>query len=249
VQDEVSGHYERLAGRFEVNWAYSSEFVEWMSGCILARLAPRAGDRAIDVGCGTGLYARALAARTGGVVCVDPSLAMLAQLPTGQGLVPVQASLQGLAAGEAVLPWEAYEVVLVKEVLHHAGDQHAALRTLAGLTAPGGRLLLVLLSPVLDYPLFSAALERYSRRPADPGDIAALLAGSGLRTEVTTASFRLAIPKARWLGMVADRWMSLLAKFDDAQLAAGIAEIDVRYDGPVLEFDDSFVFILASRPV
>lgn len=249
MPDEASRHYERLASRFEVNWAHSSEFVAWMSGCILARLAPRAGDRAIDVGCGTGLYARWLSERTGGVVCVDPSAAMLAQLPRGRGLVSVQASLEDLATGEATLPWPKYEVVLAKEMLHHATDQHAALRTLAELTAPGGRLLLVLLAPVLDYPLFTAALERYGRRPADPGDIAAQLSGFGLRTEVTTESFRLAIGKDRWLGMVADRWMSLLAKFDDAELAAGIAEIDARYDGPVLEFDDSFVFILARRPV
>jgi hypothetical protein len=48
-------HYERLAARFEVNWAYSPEFVAWMTGCILTRLDPRPGDRAADIGCGTGL--------------------------------------------------------------------------------------------------------------------------------------------------------------------------------------------------
>jgi hypothetical protein len=42
--------------------------------------------------------------------------------------------------------------------------------------------------------------------------------------------------------------MSLLSKFDDAELAAGIAQIDARYGGPVLEFDDTFVFVLARRP-
>ena len=55
------------------------------------------------------------------------------------------------------------------------------------------------------------------------------------------------IPKQRWLEMVADRYMSLLAKFDDQQLQAGLAEIDSRYPGPLLEFDDRFIFVLARR--
>ena len=234
--------------RFEDNWAYSPQFVEWMTGRIVERLHPRPGDRAVDVGCGTGLYARGLMERTGSVVCVDPFAAMLAQLPTQPGLVAVRASLEDLAARSVALPHPEFELVLAKEVLHHATDRAAALRALAELVAPGGRLLLVLLAPVLDYPLFTAALQRYSRHPADAQVIAGQLAGHGLRVEVSTASFRLAIAKDRWLGMVADRWMSLLSKFDDAQLAAGIAEIDAAHGGPVLEFEDSFVFVLARRP-
>lgn len=245
---DVSGHYERLAPRFDEDWAYTPAFAAWMTGCILDRLDPRPGDRAIDVGCGTGLYSRGLAKRAGAIVCLDPSAAMLAQLPAGEGLVPVRASLEDLAAGKVGLPHTDFDVVLAKEVLHHATDERAALRALAGLLAPGGRLLLVLLAPVLDYPLFEAALERYSRSPADAAGIARQLAQLGLRAEVATASFRLAIAKDKWLAMVADQWMSLLSKFDDGELAAGIAEIDARYDGPVLEFDDSFVFILARRP-
>jgi hypothetical protein len=94
---------------------------------------------------------------------------------------------------------------------------------------------------------FTAALQRYSRRPGDPAGLARQLVHLGLEAEVTTASFRLAIAKDRWLAMVADRWMSLLSKF--TELAAGLAEIEARYAGPVLEFDDSFVFIVARRKV
>ena len=64
---------------------------------------------------------------------------------------------------------------------------------------------------------------------------------------MSAGSFRLVIPKQRWLEMVADRYMSLLAKFDDQQLRAGLAEIDSRYPGPLLEFDDRFIFVLARR--
>ena len=46
--------------------------------------------------------------------------------------------------------------------------------------------------------------------------------------------------------MVADRYMSLLASFGDDELQAGIAEIDARYPGPLLEFEDRFAFVLAT---
>ncbi|WP_395108925.1 hypothetical protein, partial [Actinomadura sp. SCN-SB] len=49
--------------------------------------------------------------------------------------------------------------------------------------------------------------------------------------------------------MVADRWKSLLTQFNDTELAACIVEIDRRHTEPVLEFNDSFVFILAHRPI
>jgi SAM-dependent methyltransferase len=241
------GHYARLAPQFEEHWAYSRAFTDWMTGCILDRLDPQHGERVADIGCGTGLYARGLAERAGAAVCVDPSEAMLTQLPARTSLIPARVSLEQLATGKAALPYDRFHAVLAKEVLHHAADKQTALRALADLVAPGGRLLLVLLAPILNYPLFEDALQRYQRRPADPADLARQLSGLGLDAEVTTASFHLAIEKDKWLTMIADRWMSLLAKFDDDGLAAGITEIDQRYDGPMLEFDDSFVFILARR--
>jgi SAM-dependent methyltransferase len=247
VAGEVEGHYERLAGRFEENWAYSAHFVAWMSGCITGRLDPRPGDRVADIGCGTGLYARGLAERAGRVVCVDPSAAMLAQLPAAGVYVPVRASIEEMASGAVALPHDRFDAVLVKEALHHAADRLAALEWLAALIAPGGRLLIAMLPPTLDYPLFEAALQRYQRHPSEPCDVAGVLTGLGLEAEVSQGSYRLEIPKARWLAMVADRYMSLLSKFGDEELRAGIAEIDARYPGPVLEFQDRFVFVLARR--
>lgn len=248
MKRDSRGHYERLAGRFEEHWAHSPAFVTWMRGCLLDRLSPEPGDRTLDLGCGTGLYSTALAETAGEVTCVDPSAAMLAQLPPGKALVPVEASLEDLAAGVVALPHKQFEVVLAKEMLHHAADRHTAVDTLASLLAPTGRLLIVLLSPSLEYPLFTAALDRYERRPADVAGLAHRLCDLGLRTEVTSDSYRLKIAKHRWLAMVGERWMSLLSNFNDDELEAGVAEIDARYSDPVLEFNDSFVFVLAYRP-
>ncbi len=38
VGDETRAHYDHLAPVYDQNWAYSLDFLEWMSGCILARL-------------------------------------------------------------------------------------------------------------------------------------------------------------------------------------------------------------------
>jgi hypothetical protein len=47
--------------------------------------------------------------------------------------------------------------------------------------------------------------------PGRSPDLAQRLTRLGLRAEVHTASFRLAIRKDKWLAMVASRWMSLLS--------------------------------------
>lgn len=121
-----------------------------------------------DVGSGTGLYTRCLAERAERAVRVDPSVRMLEQLPTGDGYVPVRASIEELVSGQVALPYDRFDAVLLKESLHHAGDRGAALEWLAELLAPGGRLLIVMLPPTIDYPLFDAALQRYERHPTHP---------------------------------------------------------------------------------
>jgi ubiquinone/menaquinone biosynthesis C-methylase UbiE len=65
MRDETQAHYGRLASVYDQNWAYSQDF---MSGCILVRLRVNHGDRIVDVGCGTRLYARRLADQTGRVM-------------------------------------------------------------------------------------------------------------------------------------------------------------------------------------
>jgi hypothetical protein len=47
---DAAEHYERLAARFDENWAYSPEFVAWMTGCIVRRLDPQPSDQVADRG-------------------------------------------------------------------------------------------------------------------------------------------------------------------------------------------------------
>lgn len=240
-------HYNRLAPHYDQHYAYSPTFIAWMTGHILGRLAVRVGERAADIGCGTGLYAKGLAERAGRVLCVDTSPNMLAQLPEQDAFQPIQASAEDVAAGRVTLPFDQLDAVLIKEAIHHVRDPAAVLHGLAQLLAPGGRLLVVMLPARIEYPLFTAALELFERLQPDPEAIAGAMRAAGLDVELTYESFTLSFEKARYLAMVRSRYMSLLSSFSDAELERGIAEIDQHYPGEQLTYSDRQTFILGVR--
>ena len=243
-------HYDRLAASYDENWAAHSEaFNGWMSGRILERLDLRADDRVVDLGCGTGIFSRALATRAREVVCADPSPNMLAQLSTAGGaLVPVQASAEDVAFGRVRLPSDRVDAILIKEALHHVRGREAVMAGLARLLAPGGRVLVVTLPTVISYPLFRRALEVFAERQPEPAGIAGAMQAAGLAVELTYDTYRREIARDRYVAMVRDRHMSLLSEFDDAELADGIREIEREHPEKVLEFDDRFAFVLGRHP-
>ncbi len=240
-------HYARLAATYDQNWAHSPEFVAWMTGCIQQRLRITGADQVIDIGCGTGLYARELALDAASVVCADSSAPMLAQLPHDGRLTAVNASAEDLASGRVRLPAERFDAMLVKEVLHHVEDQGQVIGGLARLLKPGGRMLVAMLPATISYPLFASALELFTRQQPDPADIAAQMRAAGLEAELAYESFPLEFPAERYLQMVRDRHMSLLSHFSDAELEAGVAEIRRDHPGDQISFEDRFAFVLGVK--
>lgn len=247
--DSTQAHYDRLAASYDQNWAYSPAYIAWMSKCILDRAAIQPGQVVADIGSGTGLYSSRLAAAAGRVICADPSQAMLDQLPDDPSLIPVRASAQDIAARRTKLPAERLDVIVMKEAIHHvpASDRATVLRGLGELLAPGGRIVIAMLPVRIGYPLFTAALERFERLQPDPADITTSLSDAGLETELTYDSYTLTLAKDRYLSMVRNRYMSLLASFTDAELERGVTEIQERFPGNRLEFADQFAFIRATR--
>ena len=247
--DGTQAHYDRLAASYDQNWAYSPAYITWMTSCILDRAATGPGQVVADIGCGTGLYSRQLAAAGATVICADPSQAMLDQLPGDPALVPVRASAQDIAGRRVALPAQRLDAIVIKEAVHHvpASDRHAVLNGLTGLLAPGGRIVIAMLPAQISYPLFTAALRRFESLQPDPADIAAVLSGADLETELSYDSYTLTFETDRYLAMVRNRYMSLLADFTDAELERGITEIRERFPGDRMEFADRFAFIRGIR--
>jgi SAM-dependent methyltransferase len=89
---------------------------------------PPAPAQVLEVGCGRGDLARAIARSGYEVVAIDPDA------PRGQ-------LFQAVSLEEFVAP-DAFDAVVASRALHHIADLPAAVEKIAGLLRPGGRFIL-----------------------------------------------------------------------------------------------------------
>jgi ubiquinone/menaquinone biosynthesis C-methylase UbiE len=182
-----------------------------MAAALVDVAAPRPGERALDVACGTGVVARLVAERVG-------STGAVAGLDANPGMLTVARSVQG---PDAAIEWHqssaeklpfsdgAFDLVTCQMGLQFFPDKAAALREQRRVLAPGGRVALNLPGPTP--PLFQAfadALARHVGPPAagfvqvvfslhDAGEIRALMTEAGfqdVRVEAATATLPLPAP-------------------------------------------------------
>ncbi|SEE95907.1 Methyltransferase domain-containing protein [Streptomyces sp. 3213] len=133
-------------------------------------LAPRAGERALDIGSGTGSTTRALAAAvgsTGSALGVEPN-------PGLRTIAQERAAEAGNAArftdGDALslpVPDASVDVVWCERVLQHLAEPDKAVAEMARVLRPGGRVAL------LDTDWATTILH-----PGDPEIMAALTSGA-----------------------------------------------------------------------
>jgi len=141
--DRVAADYDRLGDLDRRDWMQ-----QW-----LASVLPDSGRRALDLGCGPGRQAVALAERFWHVDAIDLSGAMIELARTRRPRPNIsyrQADLHELddAGG--------YDFILSVLTLHHVPDLHAALCRVKDLLAPGGRAALLDI-----YPARPRALPRW----------------------------------------------------------------------------------------
>ena len=119
---------------------------EW-GRTVIARLAPRPGERILDLGCGTGRLTAEIAALVPGgrVIGLDRSEAMLA---VARRAVPAmtseaQPATMGHVRGDgAALPFaSAVDAVFSAATLHWIADHDALFRSVFAALVPGGRFV------------------------------------------------------------------------------------------------------------
>lgn len=127
-------------------WDHNSHFHNY-----LLRQFPSKIERALDIGCGLGLFALRLAERAEIVDALDADGAILKEASTQHNVSNI--SYQHADFLEADLPKDSYDVIVSIASLHHM-DLEAALKKIKMLLRPSGTLLILGLyreRTILDY--------------------------------------------------------------------------------------------------
>jgi SAM-dependent methyltransferase len=145
-----------------------------------------AGDRVLDIACGTGNAAVEAAARGAHAVGVDFEPALL---DVARSRAPLIEWLEGDAAALPVGDGE-FDVVLSAFGVMYAPDHEAAAREIARVARPGGRIALASWTPGSLMPALGGVLAPYLPPPppgsgppsrwADEDELAGILSGAGL---------------------------------------------------------------------
>jgi len=143
VDPQEIAKFEALASRW---WDRSGEFkplhdINPLRANYIDEHSPVAGKQLVDVGCGGGILAEAMAQRGASVTGIDMGEAPLAvaklhQLESGIAVEYLQSTAEQLAAGKP----EAFDIVCCLEMLEHVPDPAAVVAACASLARPGGSL-------------------------------------------------------------------------------------------------------------
>lgn len=217
-------------------------------------LAGKRVETIVDVGCGTGRFAGALARKFGARVCgVDPSGKML-EAARSNGDDP---RVTFLEAPAEKLPLEdaSADLIFLSMVYHHLRDKSAALSEFRRVLGAGGRVAIrTALREFLDgyawLRFFPAARDIEQRRTPSAEELTTAFREHGFRLVASETLEQLFAADAReYCGKIAMRGLSSLQAIPDAEFERGVADLrayceagNEAADKPVYEKTALFVF-------
>ena len=110
----------------------SADFVTKLGRPVIELLEPQAGERILDLGCGTGLLTRELASLGCSVLGADSSPEMVAAAKE-TGVEAILADAQTLKLDEK------FDAIMSNAAIHWMPDHYAVVRRVWNLLRPGGR--------------------------------------------------------------------------------------------------------------
>ncbi len=242
----IQEHYQNLAKQYDDFWGTSSHFIEFFTKKMIENLQLKSTDVLVDLGCGTGIYSKAIISQIqleNKIICVDPSDKMLSKIPSNSHYQPVVKD----AIKFSQEPGE-YDKILIKEMIHHIDDKEKLLQGLFNRLNEQGILLIILLPPTIEYPLFQQALSVFESVQPHYNYLVNLCENIGFETTVNFVEYAVSIPKDKYFNMVKNRYMSLLSRFNDEEINRGLTEMTEKYSNlSDLEFCDRFVFLVAKK--
>jgi len=167
-------------------YQHKHSFVWHFGASLLELLQPRAGERILDIGCGTGQLTAEIARSGAQVIGLDKSSEMLSEARRNfAGLRFEQGD-----ASDFRFP-EKFDAVFSNAALHWVRDQAGAAKSMAGALRPGGRMVVELggkgcIATVIEAlrdVLGSRADELCPWRFPSIGEFAPLLEQSGLEVQ------------------------------------------------------------------
>lgn len=132
------------------------QFRPW-GEALLDRAQPQAGERILDVACGTGIVARLIAQRLGGtaeLAGLDPSPPMLEVGRSTAAQEGVQIAFHEGKAEELPFSDASFDLVTIQQGLQYFQDKAAGLHEIHRVLVPGGRVASITWTEIENQPFF-----------------------------------------------------------------------------------------------
>jgi 2-polyprenyl-6-hydroxyphenyl methylase/3-demethylubiquinone-9 3-methyltransferase len=205
--------FNELAARW---WDRNSEFkplhdINPLRANYIDSHSPVAGKRLVDVGCGGGILAEAMARRGATVTGIDMgeaalSVARIHQLESGVEVDYRHSTAEALAAEHS----RGFDVVCCLEMLEHVPDPAAVVKACAELCAPGGDLYFSTINRNPRSYLFAIVAAEYIlqmlprgthdyNKLIKPAELAAWIREAGLQLQHMTGLLYNPLTQRYWL--------------------------------------------------